>query len=493
MDFTRELQKILDLIVTLLMEGVARVACPVVIISDEDTASTDGLAYVKMPGIFLGRPLSEQMEAAIGLLAHEVGHWLQPLTSIQQIEKETGLDHQVVNILLDIQLEANIVRIFPLFQSNLNALRAATAKQYRPQYIKGQKEAQSFLDAAIHALLFGRFCAQSDRSFSTMFSHCTSFPKVSDLLIDALAFSLASSRQLPNLIKEIALKYPELCDFSGKEAGARYGNFHPLAPDPTGSISSGNVEGLVKLISAALGVYNGAGECREIVGQLHGQISPDADVLSASRMIQRRWEVPRSSGVLIGPGRMNRLAAVRGDPIPFEIISSIGRALPETKVVLVADWSGSMSGMRWYETVRAAQAVSLAIRTSGGDVRGAIFEGELIHDKEFSADIFFSAGIGNISLLTATGMTTSFGWLPILWQKFPQHRIVVLTDGNGLYPSIVPLACRRRTSAILLQVSPVDRPQVQATVRRFAEKFVHVTQLDEIASAWAVVIPRRAM
>jgi hypothetical protein len=70
---------------------------------------------------------------------------------------------------------------------------------------------------------------------------------------------------------------------------------------------------------------------------------------------------------------------------------------------------------------------------------------------------------------------------------------VVLTDGNGLYPSVVPLACRKRTSAILLQVSSVDKPQVQATIRRFAEKFVHVTQLDEIASAWAVVIPRRAM
>lgn len=177
-----------------------------------------------------------------------------------------------------------------------------------------------------------------------MFSHCTSFPKVSDLLIDALAFSLASSRQLPNLIKKRSRSNIPNYAISPEKRPARYGNFHPLAPDPTGLISSGNVEGLVKLISAALGVYNGAGECREIVGQLHGQISPDADVLSASRMIQRRWEVPRSSGVLIGPGRMNRLAAVRGDPIPFEIISSIGRALPETKVVLVADWSGSMSG-----------------------------------------------------------------------------------------------------------------------------------------------------
>jgi hypothetical protein len=152
-----------------------------------------------------------------------------------------------------------------------------------------------------------------------------------------------------------------------------------------------------------------------------------------------------------------------------------------------------MNGSRWRETIRAAQSVTLAIRHSGGDVRGAVFEGELIHDRDFSAEIFFSTEIGSMSLMCATGMETSFGWLPLVWQQFPQHRIVVLTDGNGLYPSVVPLACRKRTSAILLQVSSVDKPMVQATVRRFAEKFVHVTQLDEIASAWAVVIPRRAM
>jgi hypothetical protein len=493
MDFTRELQKILDLVVTLLMEGVARVAAPIVVVSNEDTAATDGAAYVKMPQTFLGKNLSEQMTIAIGLLAHEIGHWLQPLSAIREVERETGLSHDVSNLLLDIQLEANVVRIFPLFQFNLNELRAATAKQYRAQYQSGMKQAETFLEATVYALLFGRFCVQSDRSFSTMFNQCTKFPKVKDVLDDASVFTLATSRQLPDLLKEFAQKYPELCDPSHKDDGKGGGSFKPLAPDPTAEVSSGNVEGLISLISAALAVYSGAGECKEIVGTLHGKINPDADVLAVCRMIQKRWEVPRSTGVLIGPGRMNRLSAYRGDPIPFEIHSPKGRALPETKVVLVADWSGSMNGSRWRETIRAAQSVTLAIRNSGGDVRGAIFEGELIHDKDFSAEVFFSTEIGTLSLTTASGMETSFGWLPLIWQRFPQHRIVVLTDGNGLYPSVVPLACRKRTSAILLQVSAVDKPMVQATVRRFAEKFVHVTQLDEIASAWAVVIPRRAM
>lgn len=493
MDFTHELQRILDLVVSLLMEGVTRVAAPVVIVSDDDTASTDGMAYVKMPQTFLGQPLSAQLVIAIGLLAHEVGHWLQPLSEIREVERETALDHQVSNILLDIQLEANVARILPLFALNLQELRLSTAKQYRSQYLKGQQEAGSFPEAAIHALLFGRFCVQSDRSFSAMFTQCTKFSAIHELLEDASFFMDIPSRKLPEKLREFARKYPELCDPSQKDAAAGAGSFSPAAPDPTGSVSSGNVDGLMRLLASSLAVYNGAGECREVIGTLRGNIKPDAEVMSVCRMIQKRWEVPRSSGTLMGPGRMNRLSAFRGDPIPFEIQSPTGRALPETKVVLVADWSGSMNGSRWRETIRAARAVTLAIRNSGGDVRGAVFEGELIHDRDFSAEIFFSTEIGTVSLTSATGMNTSFGWLPLVWQRFPQHRIVVLTDGNGLYPPVVPTACRKRTSAILLQVSKADRAQVQATVRRFAEKFVHVNQLDEIASAWAVVIPRRAM
>lgn len=47
-------------------------------------------------------------------LSHEIGHWLQPLDEIIEVEKAAGLDQGVVNLLLDIQLEENIARIMPL-------------------------------------------------------------------------------------------------------------------------------------------------------------------------------------------------------------------------------------------------------------------------------------------------------------------------------------------------------------------------------------------
>jgi hypothetical protein len=190
---------------------------------------------------------------------------------------------------------------------------------------------------------------------------------------------------------------------------------------------------------------------------------------------------------------MNRLAAVRGDPIPFDVPQSVGKTKPKVQVVLVADWSGSMQGLPWYETRRAAQAVTLAIRSTGGDVRGAIFEDFLMHTKEFSAEIFFSMRVGNLNISDAQGNYTSFGWLPLVWQKFPKHRVVLLTDGNGMTPHAVPVSCRKRTSAILLKVNDGQiRSQVENTVNKFAERFVHVNNLDEIAAAWSLVIPRLA-
>jgi hypothetical protein len=98
-----------------------------------------------------------------------------------------------------------------------------------------------------------------------------------------------------------------------------------------------------------------------------------------------------------------------------------------------------------------------------------------------------------LNISDAQGNYTSFGWLPLVWHKFPKHRVVLLTDGNGMTPHAVPVACRKRTSVILLKVNDGQiRLQVENTVNKFAERFVHVNNLDEIATAWSLVIPRLA-
>jgi|GEM_PF-1173389 len=497
--FLSELQKVLDLVVTLLMEDVARVSVPTVVMAEDDTASTNGKSYVRMPNEFLGVPIQNQMSNAIGLLAHEIGHWLQPLDEIIEVEKATRLDHDVVNLLLDVQLEENIARIMPLFKSNLISVRNDIGSQHKKEYIDGLKKAEvekDFLSASINGLLLGRFCRDTSHSYSTNMLSNVKDKRLVGFLQDASAFMEAHPTHLPKMLHSIASRYPELCQ-SQDRTGSANSEGEGIAKvehiNPTSAVSSGNVDELKRFLLSAILIYQGSADSKSLEERLYGLIPPTPDVISASRRIQRRWEVPRASGSVMGPGRMNRLAAVRGDPIPFDVPQSVGKTKPKVQVVLVADWSGSMQGFPWYETRRAAQAVTLAIRSVGGDVRGAIFEDYLMHTKDFSAEIFFSTRVGNLNISDAQGNYTSFGWLPLIWQKFPKHRVVLLTDGNGMTPHAVPVSCRKRTSAILLKVNDGRiRLQVENAVNKFAERFVHVNNLDEIAAAWSLVIPRLA-
>jgi len=235
-----------------------------------------------------------------------------------------------------------------------------------------------------------------------------------------------------------------------------------------------------------------------IEARLSGHHPASAETLSISRTLQKRWDVSYGCGVIMAPGRLNRLSAVRGDPMPFTMPAPIkGKEAPRTKVVLVVDWSGSMNvneSAPWKAALQAAQAIALAIRSTGGDVRAAIFAEHLWHAPDFSADLLFAASLGSIDLFEARGEDTDFSWLPQVWQSFPDYRVVLLTDGNGYPPKAILPSGRKRTSVVLLQVRrnlPANVAQIEATIGSFASSFVHVDNLTELAAAWALLIPRR--
>jgi hypothetical protein len=127
-------------------------------------------------------------------------------------------------------------------------------------------------------------------------------------------------------------------------------------------------------------------------------------------------------------------------------------------------------------------------------VRAAIFADHLWHAPDFSADMLFARSLGSISLAEAKGGDTDFSWLPHIWLSFPDHRVVLLTDGSGHPSSAILPSGRRRTSAVLLQLrrnTPANVPQIEAAIQSFASSFVHVDDLSELAAAWALLIPRR--
>jgi len=126
-----ELQSVLNLISSALLGDLASFLSPRLVIAKDDTASTDGRTWIRLPEEFLGIRLGEQMNVFIGLLAHEVGHWLQPLKAVTEVEKKTGLHHDIVNIVLDVHLEHLVPVIFPLFAVPLEAVRAVVRDAHR--------------------------------------------------------------------------------------------------------------------------------------------------------------------------------------------------------------------------------------------------------------------------------------------------------------------------------------------------------------------------
>jgi len=99
-----------------------------------------------------------------------------------------------------------------------------------------------------------------------------------------------------------------------------------------------------------------------------------------------------------------------------------------------------------------------------------------------------------VDLGKAEGSTTRFGWLPEVWQRYPDHQVLVLTDGAGSLPAYIPDSCRARTSALLIGLenySDEQREDVRSIAEAIAGKVVEVPSLDDLAGVWATLIPRR--
>ena len=150
----------------------------------------------------------------------------------------------------------------------------------------------------------------------------------------------------------------------------------------------------------------------------------------------------------------------------------------------------------WFATLAAAQAITLALHSDGGDVRGLLFAGNAWHTADFDAEaLFFARALGGgVNLNKADGTTTRFGWLPEVWQRYPDHQILVLTDGAGSLPAYIPESCRARTSVLLIGLEQYNADQledIRTIAEAIARKVVEVRSLDDLAGVWATLIPRR--
>lgn len=104
--FDLDIRMILDAtanqILAVVAPDTARLVRAYVTLDEEtDTAATDGVR-IWVPPIFEGVDVARDTPVAIGLLVHELGHFLQPLEALAEAEGESAAPHWLGNIVADI-------------------------------------------------------------------------------------------------------------------------------------------------------------------------------------------------------------------------------------------------------------------------------------------------------------------------------------------------------------------------------------------------------
>lgn len=451
-----------------------------VIISDEaETAATDGRILIQMPTTFHGVDLSQNRPVAIGLLAHEVSHFLQPLDRIEEVEEKERIPHWLSNIALDIQGESLVESLFPAFRQPLAAVRRAVQKDMQSDYETGVAQATTFAEAAGHLALYARhgkpllpFYPDRLPNVCPEQGRCLAFLQALD------AFRMHPAAELPRALVRLIRDFPEL-----RLTPA------PCLPDGMeGWPSQVKDIFLQALRQEALGNTGASGggtvEEIQVLGAPARAFLPDAEALS--RSLQPRFTGRQAVAEVTAPGRFLRRAAVR-EVLPFRMRLP-GHTHPATKLVVCVDASGSMSSTcpgsngssKWHVAQLAAQSLALAVQRTGGQVIGVVF-----------GDCAWSTGVDSLALApnysdqrSRTGGGTSFRFLSDLWRRYPEHRVLILTDGAGTPPECVLPGDRERTAALII---PQGDP---AHAGEWSSRQVVLKDLRHLGQVMALLTPR---
>ena len=109
---------------------------------------------------------------------------------------------------------------------------------------------------------------------------------------------------------------------------------------------------------------------------------------------------------------------------------------------------------------------------------GLLFDGSAAADEQAGSQAIFSP---RRQWRNSGG--TDFLFLSEAWRRWPQHRILLLTDGCGAVPGVLPQD-KARTAAIVI---PDGDP---ATMREIAARVVELDDVTRLPSLMAMLVPR---
>ncbi len=482
MNATLDIRTILDATANQILAVVAPdtarlVRAYVALDEDADTAATDGV-HIFMPPLFEGVDVAHDTPVAVGLLVHELGHFLQPLKALDEAEQETAAPHWLVNIVADVELEAMMAWLFPPLADTLVAMRAAVNRTRLAEYTAAILQGRGLADGACSVALAGR-CGRpatpfddSGESGSPLWGALARHgdPALTPRL-SAFAWRLSEAQnlapnELPEHVRQIMAEFPEL-----RQAPAR----HAI---PGGGVTVVGPAGRAAQAEAAANTGAHPPAAMEPVATLRaGRARPRPEAQQAARGLRVHFHTVRGAIEIAAPGRLDRRAAVLGELIPLRMALP-GKERPRPRVTICLDKSGSMKGAKFVLAQTAAQAVALAVREAGGEVVGILFDD--------SAQV---ADTGDAALLFCEPDSLSYGgtafeFLADAWRRWPTHAVLLVTDGDGSIPPAMP-GDKARTSAILIP------PDCDAgAMGQIATRVVTLSDLRGLSDVMTLLTPR---
>ena len=437
--------------------------------SDSTTASTDGETLIIMPEKFCGEPIPQNQTVSVGLLAHEVGHFLQPLADVQEVEEAERIPPWLVNLVLDIQGESLITSIFPALQHPLGATRRVVHQACLAEYRQQIAQAASLQEVVGPLALFCRF-AQPDHIFAS--AACTiarELPRAERCrrLMELLeSAQLLSATMLPDFLRRLIQRFPEL-----RQAEAPTG----MMAAPRISQGSSQSDVLLKEAQKTVGQWRG-GQQSVIRSKQYRTAPAKPEAVRMARSLRGRFVARQGKSEIMAPGRFDRHEAARGN-FPFRMALS-GKAQPAPNIVLCVDVSDSMRNGKQEAAFIAAQALALAIAENDGHVVGLLFDGAAAVAIAEDASPLFA-----VPNQWQNKGGTCFLFLAALWRRWPEHQVILVTDGYGEIPNVLAKD-KQRTAAIVIPDADVDG------MRQVCQRVIKLDDMAQLPSLMAMLVPR---
>jgi hypothetical protein len=129
--------------------------------ANAESWATDGTTAIVMTPTFCGTDLTlpGNVERAIGHLAHELGHWCQPMAALAEAEADScpPLDHTIVNLIADHNADCNVARLIPSIGHALDSRKQSIPDAERNEWFRQIETSTNPRDVAAAALLAGKW------------------------------------------------------------------------------------------------------------------------------------------------------------------------------------------------------------------------------------------------------------------------------------------------------------------------------------------------